>query len=66
MSTPKFVCEGLGQSSVAVIMNIYNHVMPTLHASSAASLDALLAEPETADAEVVRAICEQTTNWPLR
>lgn len=37
---PKVVQEILGHSSVSITMNIYSHVMPTMHSAAAQDLNA--------------------------
>jgi site-specific recombinase XerD len=39
---PKIVQEMLGHSSITITLGIYSHVIPTMHKSAAAKLDALL------------------------
>jgi len=39
---PKIVADLLGHSTVALTLNVYSHVTPAMHASAAATMDALL------------------------
>ncbi|MBC7340927.1 MAG: site-specific integrase [Clostridia bacterium] len=47
---PKVVQERLGHSSISTTMDIYSHILPSLHQSAAASLDAII-KPMSPDPE---------------
>jgi hypothetical protein len=50
---PKIVQERLGHANIAMTMDIYSHVMPTMQAEAAGKFDRLLATEKS----------EQGTNW---
>ena len=47
---PKVVSERLGHASVNITLDTYSHVLPGLQEAAAAKLDAILAEPDLAEA----------------
>jgi len=41
-NTVKVVSEGLGHSTIALILDIYSHVLPSMQAEAAAQLETML------------------------
>jgi hypothetical protein len=52
---PKVVSERLGHSNVGITLDTYSHVLPSLQAQAAASLERLLAGGK--DAQVREFVC---------
>jgi integrase len=46
---PKVVQEFLGHSSIKVTLDVYSHVMPTMHAEAMRRLDLILGGDDPAD-----------------
>lgn len=44
---PKIVSEMLGHSTVAITLDLYLHVTPTMQREAAATMDELLSQPES-------------------
>jgi integrase len=46
---PKVVSERLGHASVGITLDVYSHVLPSLHASAVLAMDGILAQPPVPD-----------------
>jgi integrase len=44
----KMVAEMLGHASIAITLDTYSHVLPTMHANAAAAMDAMFDDLDAA------------------